>query len=147
LILYLDTSALVKLLIREVRSDEALATFDAAEFAATSEITYAEACAALARNDRRRGSSRRQLEGELEALDRFWREFSKVQVLTKKAGQIALSHSLRGMDAIQLAAALTLRDGLRACDIDALVVFATFDHELSDAAEREGFATLGGDIR
>jgi hypothetical protein len=53
------------------------------------------------------------------------------------------------MDAVQLAAAVTLRDRLRAGatgEPAADVAFATFDRRLLEAAEREGFATLGGPL-
>ena len=65
------------------------------------------------------------------------------------AGRLALSHELRGMDAMQLAAAVTLRERLRAGAADPAttdIVFAAFDGRLLDAAEREGFQTLGGEL-
>lgn len=147
MILYLDTSALVKLIVPEDRSTEAIAWFKAADLTASSVITYAEACAALGHNDRRR-SSRTSLVGQwLAGLDEHWRDVMRVPVAERDAGRLALDHGLRGMDAIQLAAAVTLRDELQAKAADGRVqdvVLAAFDRRLLEAAEREGFATLGG---
>jgi hypothetical protein len=53
------------------------------------------------------------------------------------------------MDAVQLAAAVTLRERLRTGTTGtsgAAVAFATFDQQLLAAAEREGFATFGGPL-
>ena len=50
------------------------------------------------------------------------------------------------MDAIQLAAAVTLRERLPRRRRTPSVVFAAFDRRLLEAAEREGFATLGGPL-
>jgi hypothetical protein len=70
----------------------------------------------------------------------------RVPVTEWTAGRLALSCHLRGMDAVHLAAAVKLRERLSADAPDSIlgeVVFATFDRELLEAAEREGFATLG----
>ena len=48
------------------------------------------------------------------------------------------------MDAVQLAAAIDTRKRLRDTGAAGELRFATFDRELREAAEHEGFATLGG---
>ena len=60
------------------------------------------------------------------------------------AGRVALRHNLRGMDAMQLSGAL--RCATLSARTDAEVAFAAFDRRLLEAAEREGFATLGGPL-
>jgi len=148
-ILYLDTSALVKLIVPEERSSDAVAWFAGADLTATSVITYAEACSALGQNDRRR-KSRTSCLGQWRAgLDEHWRDVIKVPVTERVSGELALEHALRGMDAIQLAAAVGLRGELRGRAAGRRVqdvVFAAFDRRLLEAAEREGFATLGGPL-
>lgn len=149
MILYLDTSALVKLIVPEDRSAEAIAWFQEADLTASSVITYAEACSALGQADRRRNSPI-SLVGQWRAgLDEHWKDVMRVPVAERAGGGLALSHGLRGMDALQLAAAMTLRDELQGKAADGRVqkvVLAAFDRRLLEAAEREGFATLGGPL-
>ncbi len=147
MILYLDTSALVKLIVPEDGSPVTITWFAAAELTATSVITYAEACSALGQNDRRRKSRTSRLGQWLTGLNEHWRDVMKVPVAERVAGELALTHGLRGMDALQLAAAVTLRDELRTRAAGRRVqevVVAAFDGRLLEAASREGFATLGG---
>lgn len=149
MILYLDTSALVKLILQEEGTAAATAWFEQADLSASSVVTYAEACAALGQNDRQRGKAPSRLGEWLIALDEHWQEVFRLPVAEWPAGRLALSHKLRGMDAVQLAAALTLRERLRAGTPDSSsrdVAFAAFDRRLLEAAEREGFATLGAPL-
>jgi predicted nucleic acid-binding protein len=142
-ILYADTSALVKAVLLEVGTDRVRTWFGQAEQVGSSVITYAEACAALGRRDRLRGPDRAILQAQLVRLDAQWNEFLVVRVDERLAGRAALEHGLRGMDAVQLSAAMRLRASVAAYAPDAEIVFAAFDHQLLEAAEREGFATLG----
>jgi predicted nucleic acid-binding protein len=145
-ILYLDTSALVKIIVKEASADVATGWFEGAGLVASSVVTYPESCAALEQNDRRRGAAPSRLGKWLADLDECWQDVMRVPVTEWTAGRLALSHHLRGMDAVQLAAAVTLRERLSAGAPDSTlgeVVFATFDRQLLEAAEREGFATLG----
>jgi predicted nucleic acid-binding protein len=145
-ILYVDTSAVVKLLIEELGTEAVEAWFEQAEQVASSVITYAEACAALSRNHRRLESDPSRLSEQVAALDDQWLEYLRLPVAERPAGQLALVHELRGMDAVQLAAAVTLRARVLATAPATEVVFAAFDRRLLEAAEREGFATLGGPL-
>jgi predicted nucleic acid-binding protein len=142
-ILYADTSALVKAVLLEVGTDRVGAWFGEAEQVASSVITYAEACAALGRRDRLRDPDRAALKAQLARLDAQWNEFLVVPVDERLAGRAALEHGLRGMDAVQLSAAMRLRVSVTQYAPDAEVAFAAFDGRLLEAAEREGFATLG----
>jgi len=143
LILYTDTSALVKAVLLEVGTERVGAWYRQAEQVASSVITYAEACAALGRRNRLHGPDPTALEAQLARLDAQWREFIVIPVDGRSAGHAALDHGLRGMDAVQLSAALRLRAGVAEHAPDSEVVFAAFDRRLLEAAEREGFATLG----
>ena len=66
-----------------------------------------------------------------------WSKFDVVdldQSLAERAADLAIDHRLRSLDAIHLAAALTLRpDDL---------VFASWDDRLAEAAAAEGLALL-----
>jgi len=145
-VIYLDTSAFVKLIIEEDGAEDVRAWFLEARLAASSVITYPEASATLGRRDKEGAPSDIRLRSWIAALDDRWRRTSILAVGERAAGRLAIAHRLRGMDAVQLAAALALRDRLRteaAARRGAEVVFAAFDRELLEAAEREGLATLG----
>lgn len=73
-------------------------------------------------------------------------EFFVLPVPEREAGQTALRHGLRGTDAVQLATALELRMQARTHAPVVEVVVASYDRRLLEAAEREGFATLGGPL-
>jgi predicted nucleic acid-binding protein len=119
-ITYLDTGAFVKLVIDEERADEPRSWFEQSGPAITSAITPPESCAAL---------------GQRAAVARRCRTARGV------AGG-----ALRGMDAIQLAAAIRVRERLDEQRAAEPLAFASYDRRLLEAAEREGFATLGGPL-
>lgn len=133
---YLDTSALVKRYVSEPGSDEVVALTAAAEVAATSLVTRAEAAAALARAVRVGALAP---DGGRRAQRRFSQEWPNLvripvtEALIFRAETLAWDHGLRGYDAIHLAAALTWRDS-----VGQDVVVATFDRQLWMAAPDTG---------
>lgn len=136
MILYLDTTALVKVVVAEAGSDIAQRAVDDAATTATSLIAYAEARSALARTYGERGLSRLGLSQARRQLERVWRELTQVEVtadLIRRAGDLAEERSLRGMDAIHLASALALREAAGLTEV------ASWDKRLRRAAELEGF--------
>ena len=146
MILYLDTSAFAKLVLEEPETAAMRDLFDQADYAVTSVITYPEATSALNRQDRERGPVESRLTGWTAVLDDRWRRCVRLLVAEQLAGRLVVAHGLRGMDAIQLAAAVTLRARVLEAAPQETVSFATFDRRLFKAAEREGFATLGGPL-
>jgi predicted nucleic acid-binding protein len=145
-ILYVDTSAVVKALLLEVGSTDVERWYARADEVAASVITYAEACAALGHSARMHGSDSATLAASVATLEAQWDEFFVLPVPEREAGQAALRHGLRGMDAVQLATALELRALASAQAPGVEVVVASYDRRLLEAAEREGFATLGGPL-
>jgi len=146
LILYADTSAVVKALLLESGSSDVERWFEAADEVAASVITYAEACAALGRSARMRCQDEAILAAALATLEKQWSEFFILPVPERESGRVALKHGLRGMDGVQLATAMDLRTQARAHAPAPDVVVASYDHRLLEAAGREGFATLGGQL-
>ncbi len=139
MILYLDTSALVKIYVEETGSARVREKAHQAEGLATSRIAYAEARAALARKLRERGLSRTGYRSVVEDLNRDWEDYFILDVsdaVVKFAGSLAEEHALRGADAIHLASALAL--GKQAESL----VFSCFDGRLDRAARKEGLGTL-----
>jgi predicted nucleic acid-binding protein len=143
-ITYLDTSAFVKLVLDEEHADQARSWFEVSQPAITSVITYPESCSALGRRARQSSEDDARLEEWLAALSARWSRAVIIEVAPERAGALATKHRLRGMDAIQLATATRVRERLAEQGVDEPLVFACYDRRLLEAAEREGFATLGG---
>lgn len=140
MILYLDTSALVKLYVPETDSATIKQLVDAAEMSSTSRIAYAEARAAFARKRREQTVSLPDYRTIVRDFDNDWETFFIVDVsdaLTKRAGQLAEKFALRGYDAVHLASAVIVGE-----QANQAVRFACFDEKLSRAARREGLTVL-----
>ena len=134
MILYVDTSALVKLYVEETDRGLVVATVDRATTVATARVTYAEARAAFARARRERILTPVDLRKAVRLLDEEWGTYTIVDVsdpLVRHAGLLAERHALRGYDAVQLAAALQVKPN--GSDVE----FASFDARLNRAARRE----------
>lgn len=144
MIIYLDTSSFVKLVIDEDGADLARRWFDEASLATSSVVTFPEACSALTRRANRMRAAKGRLDEWLSELEERWTRTARVRVDERVAGRLAVEHSLRGMDAVQLGAAVAVRERAVARSKTAVVSVAAFDRRLLEAAEREGFATLGG---
>jgi predicted nucleic acid-binding protein len=139
MILYLDTSALVKIYVEEAGSTDVRERANRADGLATSRIAYAEARAALARKLRERGLSRMNYRSVVEDLEQDWDDYFIIDVsdsVVKLAGGLAEKHALRGADAIHLSSALSLGKQARG-----VVMFCCFDDRLALAARKEGLAT------
>ena len=140
MILYLDTSALVKLYVAEAGTEVVASAVERARALATVRITYAEARAAFAQHARAKGIAAGALRRVVRQLDEEWGQYSIVEVtdaLVRRAGALAERHRLRGYDAVQLSAAVDLRVA-GAPD----VAFASFDTRLNQAARRERMGLL-----
>jgi predicted nucleic acid-binding protein len=135
MMLYLDTSALVKLYVDEPMSTELLAAVEEVEAMATSLFAYAETRAAFARARR---EARLSASGYRHIVDAFvedWTRYVTVEVtdrIVKAAGDLAAARALRGFDALHLASALSLRDR-----VSSGLTFLAFDRALTVAAKRE----------
>ena len=134
MILYLDTSALVKLYVEESATAAVATRVDRAEAVVTARVTYAEARAAFARHAREGALSPSALRRAVGTLDAEWPTYNVVEIndpVVRRAGALAERHALRGDDAVQLAAALEVRRA--GGDVE----FASFDTRLNGAARRE----------
>ena len=134
MIVYLDTSALVKRCVEEVESTAGSTCVERAAAVMTARVTYAEARAAFPRHRREGGLTPAGLGEVVCGLDAEWDACDVVEIhepLVRRAGQLAERHALRGYDAIQLAAPLTIRNA--GADLEC----ASFDGRLNHAASRE----------
>lgn len=133
MILFCDTSALVKLLIDEPGSEQIHQASQVADVVAACRITWAEALAAMARRQREDTVSAAAIEQARQRLKQLWPFFCIVEVsqdLVETAGRLADGFALRGYDSVQLAAATTLHS-----TTGQPLRFACFDRRLNQAAQ------------
>jgi predicted nucleic acid-binding protein len=132
-ILYCDTSALLKLFIEEDGSDRMVMARDHVDHLSVCRITWAESMAALGQRSRLKGANQSMLAQAKSALVKAWSDFAIADVtqhLVEKAGVYAEAFALRGYDSVQLAAAHSLQEQL-----SLPLTFACFDHRLNQAAQ------------
>ena len=136
MILYLDTSALVKLYVTEEGATEVRGRVRLAERVATSRVAYPEARAAFARRCRERALTSVGVRRATSALDQDMGALVIVELLepvAHLAGDLAERHALRGFDAVHLASAIHLGHLLGSPP-----EFMTFDVRQGRAAASEG---------
>jgi len=132
-ILYCDTSALLKLFVEEDGSDRMVMARSHFDYLTVCRITWAESMAAFAQRSRIRGANQPMLAQAKSAVEKAWSDFAIVDVtqpLVEKAGIYAEAFALRGYDSVQLAAAHSLQEQL-----SLPLTFACFDHRLNQAAQ------------
>ena len=137
MIVYLDTSSLVKLYVEEEGSADVAASVKKARAVATSMIAYAEARAAFARRFREGSLTKRAYKSLLLSFEKDWTNYAQVKVsqdLIRLAGDLAEKHALRGFDAIHLSSAMFLMKS------KVPVVFICHDEKLQKASLREKLA-------
>ena len=135
MIVYLDTSSLVKLYVEEDESSKVDALVRSSEFTATSLVAYAEARAAFAHRFREKAFTPDEHDRIKEFFDKDWSSYLILSVtgnMIRLAGDLAEKHALRGFDSIHLASALTLRQ-----ELSSPIVFSCFDDKLQKASKRE----------
>lgn len=154
MILYLDTSALVKLYVEEEGTEAVQRAVDDAESVATSAVAYPEARSAFARLERDGHLSSEEHRTAVAALDRDWPSYEVVDVTRSiggVGGALAARHLLRGFDAVHLASAVVLRaarelsyhEAVERDDTETLppeVLLMTYDASLLAATRRENLA-------
>lgn len=136
MVLYLDTSSLVKLYVEEDESDFISKLVGTAKITATSIVAYAEARAAFARRFREKAFTLKEFIRLKAVFDEDWSNYLILNITgntIKMAGNLAEKHHLRGFDSIHLASALTLKHELASS-----IIFSCFDNTLKKASEHEG---------
>ena len=135
MILYLDTSSLVKLYVEEEESSDVADLVRSSKVTGTSLIAYAEARAAFTRSFRENAFTQREYGYLIASFDADWENYFTVQVtekLIRQAGDLAEKHGLRGFDAIHLSSAVTLRN-----EMAVPIIFSCFDEKLEKASQLE----------
>lgn len=140
MMLFCDTSALLKLYIVELESDVVKDRVAEAEAVVVCRIAWAEAHAALSRRAREVPEDAPVIEQAKQALAADWPRYVVMdidQALVERAGDYADTFALRGYDSVQLAAAY---EAGRIARIP--VCFACFDVRLNKAAKVLGMSGL-----
>ncbi len=140
MILYLDTSALVKVYFQEPFSDDILVRWRSAEQIITSSVAYAETLAAIHRKNREGYLENSLISWLVASFQLDWETFIRVEVTDELNTHIHRAvgrYPLRGFDLVHLASAMVIRERLPDD-----FVFACFDDKLARAACSEGLRTF-----
>ena len=135
--LYLDTSALVPLLVTEASSTRCRNLWEDADVVLCTAIGHVEASAALARNERAGNLSPEARIGATKLLEQLWDDVTVIpadEPRLRAASKAALRHGLRGYAAVHFSAALSVAGP----DL----VAATGDLELLAAWRDDGLAVV-----
>lgn len=136
MIIYLDTSVLLKQYIQEAGSEDVIKLLGAAKSNGTNLLTFVEIASAVARAVRMKLIPPNEAELTWKDFLVDWELLVRLDVsgaITKRAAALAWEHGLRGYDAIHFASALAWQDS-----IDTPVTLATYDRDLWMAAQRAG---------
>jgi predicted nucleic acid-binding protein len=140
MIIYLDTSSLVKLYVEERDSRKVVDLVRSSKVTATSIVAYAEARAAFARRFREKAFTAREYRRLISSFNKDW-DYYLVVGATKElvwlSGDLAEKHSLRGFDAIHLSSAIFLRE-----ELSSPITFSCSDQKLQKASQLENLHQL-----
>ena len=140
MILYCDTSALIKRYVEEEGAAQVNDLWESASAVSTSVVAFAEAMAVFGRKHKEKTLSKIEYKAIIGEFKEDYRHLLLVPV--SEALNIAIEdllkrHSLRGFDAIHLASAQVF-DGADKEDL----LFACFDHALNNTATKEGLKVI-----
>ncbi|MFK7601923.1 type II toxin-antitoxin system VapC family toxin [Deinococcus sp. SM5_A1] len=133
-VLYVDSSALAKLYLREdeAKRQQVMALADSADEVASSAIAFAEVASAFARNFHQGKLSEPQFWEYFNSFEQDWQSVTQITVapsVSSRASQLLKAHAgLRGMDALHLASALIIRE-------TQTLQFLSFDDQLNTVAQ------------
>ncbi len=137
MILFLDTSALVKIYIAEPGSERMREAVAREDPKAASVLAFAEIHAALARRRREELLREAELEQIRLVFAEDWERLNQMPVgeaVLRRVPELCDRHPLRGADAVHLASAMLLQEeGIE-------ILFACSDRALLAAATAEGLA-------
>ena len=144
MILYLDTSALIKKYFKESHSNEVISKWREATEIITSSVTFAETMAAFYRKKREANLRNKVFAKIVDSFQLDWDSFIRVEVnedLNQPITTIISKHPLRGFDAIHLVSALIVYEK----DPENFL-FICYDHKLTQAAKKEGLNTFPANV-
>jgi uncharacterized protein len=141
-LLFFDSSAFVKLMIKEDGSKLAIGMWNSGDAVFASRLAYPEVRAALAAAHRNHVLDDERLHNAESSWNGFWASVRPVELTARveqHAGRLAREHSLKGTDAVHLASALTIDDpGL---------VVAVWDRRLHSSVRAAGAAVAPAELK
>ena len=136
MILYSDTSALIKKYIKELGSDQVFSYFDQYPYIGTSALTQVEVAGAISKAIRQGWVSAPDATVAWQDFLSHWPAYTRIPVssgIIDRATDLAWHYVLRAYDSLHLSSALTWQD-VSGSD----VVLACYDKQLRLAAKLEG---------
>ena len=140
MMLYLDTSALVKHYATEAGSEDVDIWMDTAQILTTTLLTRAEVAASVSRLSRMKLMDDNEAQRVLRIFRDEWESLLRLPITettVQRADHLACQHGLRGYDAVHLAAALLWPETTKRP-----ITLATYDRALWQAAKAEGLGLL-----
>jgi predicted nucleic acid-binding protein len=140
MVVYMDTSAIVKRYFEEHRSEDVIALWRSASHLIASSVAYAETMACIWRKVGESDLDSKTSQMLVTTFRHDWTSFVRIEVNDELNGyidEVAAAHPLRGFDAIHLASALLIHGSL-----PEPFVFACFDKALSSAAKASGLTVF-----
>lgn len=132
MIIYIDTSALVKRFIEEPGTNEVNQLISLADIVGSSLLTQVEMLSAIGKATRMRWIDNASAEVAMQDFLTQWEYFTRLYItppLIARSARLAWELGLRGHDATHLATALNWQETL-----ETDVILATYDKELWTAA-------------
>jgi len=136
MIVFLDTSAMIKRYIAETSSDAVSTLWGQASLIAASQLLYAEMNATFARKRREEPKNADAIAKMQEAFRSDFKTMTRIAIdddVHQRVDDILARHPLRGADAVHLASAMLVHQVLQE-----QVTFACADIALLNAARAEG---------
>lgn len=140
MILYLDTSALVKAYVTENASPTVLTEIKKAKVVASHIIAYVETLATFSRIKREKKFTEKEYESVKLSFIKDWKNYmviANTQTLIQHAADLAEAFALRAYDSVHLASADILSKQSKQ-----IVTFACFDNHLNKAAQVLGLKSI-----
>ena len=142
MILYCDTSALVKRYVVEEGTELVDRYWEDAFAISTSVVAFAEALSVFNRKRREKVLSGKEYSGIVRKFKNDYRKMVLIPVserINEIVERLLKTYPLRGFDAIHLASAVLLKEETKIEEI----TFACFDRTLNLCASREGLKVAG----
>ncbi|RMG61066.1 MAG: PIN domain-containing protein [Deltaproteobacteria bacterium] len=140
MILYLDTSCLVKIYVEEEGSELVQQKIDESEIVATSLIAYAELFSAVSRKLREGQINRSGFTRVKEQIEKDWNSLLSVkptEKIVREAANLCVRHGVRAYDAIHIRSAQEIAE-----KTGVGILFLSSDNQQTKAAEKEGLEVL-----